>query len=395
MQHIPSATGSVASRPPQAGRTKSLAIHSFLGAIALASLCASTARAEDITVASIQSSTGVLSFAGAQEQKAIRLAVEEINQKGGIHGNKITLLERDDGSDKGQAINLANQAVDRDRALLTLGPTATSNSVAVAPIFNEKRAPVLSFATSDAVLAAGPWSLKFQQSAALSIPMGARYALQKTAIRKVAIVYDRTNEGMIEFKNFFRNPFKAGGGTIVTEEAVVSSDSNFLPLATKLKSMDVDAIYLSMYAEQSANLLVQLRKAGISDKVKFIGTIALVSPKFLSIAGKAAEGTFTVADYVYGMGRPLNKSFEAAYRARYKEEPDNWAALGYSLAQVGLAAIRDAGPNPTREKVRDAYQKLRDVPVLIGSGLWNVNDRRPNYGGLVLTVKDGKFVMAP
>lgn len=367
----------------------------FAGAIVLAAAGTLAAHAQDLPITSIQSVTGVLAFAGASEQKGIRLAVDEVNQRGGIHGHRLDLKEYDDASDKAQAINLASQAIDRDHALLTMGPTSSVNSLTIAPIFNDKRAPLLSFATSDEFLKSGPWSLKFQQSAAVSIPMGAEYVLKKTAIRKVAIVYDRTNEGMIDFKNFFRGPFEKGGGKIVTEEAVVSSDSNFLPLATKLKSMDLDAIYLSTYAEQSANIILQLRQAGLSDKVKFIGTIALVSPKFLSIAGKAAEGTVTVADYVYGLDRPLNKSFEAAYQARYHQEPDNWAALAYSMAQVGIAAIEGAGPNPTRKSIRDAYLKLHDVPVVIGSGVWNQTDRRPNYGGLMLIVKDGKFVAAP
>lgn len=67
----------------------------------------------------------------------------------------------------------------------------------------------------------------------------------------------------------------------------------------------------------------------------------------------------------------------------------------YSLAQVALATLKQAGPQPTREKVRDAYHKLKDVPVVVGSGLWNQKDRVPSYGAIVLVAKDGKFVAAP
>ncbi|MGC3987363.1 MAG: ABC transporter substrate-binding protein [Pseudorhodoferax sp.] len=369
-------------------------IQRTLAALAAASAIL-VAHAQDIPVASIQAATGGIAFAGAPYAKAIRLATDELNAKGGIHGRKVNLLERDSASDKGQAINLANQAIDRDRALLTLGPSATSDAVAVVPIFNDKKAPVLSFATSDAVLKSGPWSLKFQQSPAVPSPLVAKYVLEKTQIRKIAIVFDRTNEALIESKNFFRDAFKAGGGTVVAEEATVSSDTNFVPLATKLKSMDLDAVYLATYAEPSANILLQLRQAGVPDKLRAIGTIALVSPKFIAVAGKAAEGTIAVADFVTGMDRPMNKAFEAAYKARYNEEPDSWAAVAYSLAQVGFAAIREAGPNATREQVRDAYFKLKDVPVVIGSGQWNQAERKPQYGAVVQVVQGGKFVAAP
>jgi len=362
---------------------------------ALALLTAASAQAQDIPVASIQAITGPIAFAGAPYAKAIRLAVDETNAKGGIHGKKINLLERDSASDKGQAINLANQAIDRDKALLTLGPSATSDGVAVAPIFNDKKAPLMPFATSDAILKSGPWGLKFQQSPAVPSPLVAKYVLEKTQVRKIAIVFDRTNEALIESKNFFAEAFKAGGGTVVAEEATVSSDTNFTPLATKLKSLNLDGVYFATYAEPSANILLQLRQAGVSDKLRAIGTIAVVSPKFIAVAGKAAEGTIAVADFVTGMDRPMNKAFEAAYKARYNEEPDSWAAVAYSLAHVGFAAIREAGPNATREQVRDAYAKLKDVPVVIGSGVWNQANRQPHYGAVVQIVKDGKFVAAP
>ncbi|MFT3721677.1 ABC transporter substrate-binding protein [Pseudorhodoferax sp.] len=365
-------------------------------AIALAALSATAAHAQDeLTVVSIQASTGALAYGGVFFQNSIRMAIDEANAKGGIHGAKIKLIERDNGSDKSQAINLANQAIDRDRALLVLGPTSTADSLAVAPVFNEKRTPDLHFGTSDAVLKAGTWSMKFQQSPGVVSALVAQYTLEKTPIRKVAFVFDRTNEAWIDSKNNFRDPFKAGGGTVVAEEAVVTADSNFLPLATKLKAMDIDAIYLATYPEQSANIILQLRQAGLPDAVRFIGAVAMVSPKFLAVAGKAAEGAMAVSDHVIGMDRPLNKAFETAYRARYGGEPDSWAAVGYSLALVGLASLKEAGPNPTREKVRDAFMRLRDVPILGGSGLWNQTDRKPHFGATVLVVKDGKFAVAP
>lgn len=365
------------------------------GALLLACAAFAAHAADDITVVSIQAMTGPASFAGAVFQQAIQLAVDEANAKGGIHGSKVNVIERDNAGDKGQAINLANQAIGRDRALLVLGPTTTADTLAVAPVFNEKRTPFIGFAGSDAILKAGPWTLKFRQGTDVDGPLLAKHVLEKTPARKVALVFDRTNEALIEFKNVFRDAFKAGGGTVVAEEAVVSSDSNFLPLATKLKAMDVDAVYLTSYAEQSANIVRQLRQAGLPEKVRILGSLAVVSPKFLSVAGKAAEGLIAISDYVPGMERPLNKSFDAAWRARYKSEPDSYAATGYSQAQVVLATLKEAGPNPTREKVRDAYMRLRDVPVVVGSGSWTHTDRHPRYGALVLVVKDGKFTLAP
>jgi branched-chain amino acid transport system substrate-binding protein len=363
--------------------------------MALAFAAIAAAHAQEIPVVSIQSMTGTTAFAGAAFQNAIRMAVEDVNAKGGVNGAKIKLIERDNASDKGQAINLANQAADRDRAVLVLGPSSTADTMAVAPVLNDKRVPSVGFAGSDAILKSGPWTLKFRQNSEVDSPILAKYVLEKTKYRKVALVFDRTNEALIEFKNNFRDAFKAGGGTVVAEEAVISSDSNFLPLATKLKSLDIDAVYFTNYAEQSGNMALQLRQAGLPDKVGFIGSLAIASPKFVSVGGKAAEGTIAISDYLSGIDRSSNKAFEIAYKSRYNADADSFAAAGYSLAQVAIEALKQAGPNPTREAVRDAYLKLRNVPVVFGSGNWTQEDRKPNYGAVMLVVKDGKFVIAP
>lgn len=352
-------------------------------------------QAQEIPVMSMQSMTGPTAFAGNSYQNAIRLAFDEANQKGLFGTAKVKLIERDTASDKGQAINLASQAIDRERAVLVMGPSSSAESVAVAPIFNERKTPLLSLATSDAILAPGPWGFKLQQSPTDIAPLIAKYVIDKTPVRKLAIVYDRTNEGLIEYKNFFRDPFKAAGGTVVAEEAVVSSDTNFLPLVAKLKSLDVDGIYFASLAEQTGNIILQLRQAGLPEKVRFIGTIAIVSPRFVATAGKSAEGTIAVSEFVNGMDRPMNKAFEAAYKARYNAEPDSWAATGYSSALMAIAALKLAGPAPDREKVREGLMKLRDLPIVVGSGTWNHSERRPKYGTIIQVVKDGKFVAAP
>jgi branched-chain amino acid transport system substrate-binding protein len=92
----------------------------------------------------------------------------------------------------------------------------------------------------------------------------------------------------------------------------------------------------------------------------------------------------------------LNAAFIEAYKARYGMAPDNWAAMGYSTALIGIAAIRAAGPRPDREKIRVQLAKSAKVPVVIGDGLWTLDGgRQPSYGAAILQVKNGAFVAAP
>jgi branched-chain amino acid transport system substrate-binding protein len=67
--------------------------------------------------------------------------------------------------------------------------------------------------------------------------------------------------------------------------------------------------------------------------------------------------------------------------------------MGYALGTVAVQAVRNAGPNPDRAKIRDAMTKLNNVPMVLGNGTWSVDaQRNPSYGGVLLQVKNGAFV---
>ena len=89
----------------------------------------------------------------------------------------------------------------------------------------------------------------------------------------------------------------------------------------------------------------------------------------------------------------MNQAFVKAYQAKYKAVPDNWAGMGYALGQVAVQAVKNAGPEPDRTKIRDELAKLNKVPMVLGNGMWSVDaGRNPSYGGVLLQVKDGNFI---
>ena len=145
----------------------------------------------------------------------------------------------------------------------------------------------------------------------------------------------------------------------------------------------------------AANLIIQLKQAGLPNSTKLIGQTGLSSPQLITIGGAAVEGVIFNSDWVPGGSTAAGRAFAEAFKAKTGKEADSFAALGYSYVQVVLAAIKAASPNPTREKIRDALTKTKDVPVVVGTGKYSYVDRYPTYGSAFLQVKDGKFVLAP
>jgi branched-chain amino acid transport system substrate-binding protein len=367
-----------------------------MAAVAAGATGTAWAQGAELTVGVFNATTGVYAFGGVPIQNAMRLAIEQANKQGLPGGARIKIVEGDTAGDKAQTINLINQFARRDNAILLLGPTTSVEAVSGAPVSNALQIPMISTSSSAEILDAGPWSFKVGAQATQTTGRLGRYAVEKLGVKRALVVFDQGNEGYIAQKNAMRDALKSSGAQVLAEEGIQASDSNFLPLATKIAAQDADAIFIAAPAELSANFFTQLLQAGVSPKTRFMGPASLASQGFIKAGGKAVENAYVVADYAATSANPVNAAFTEAYKTRYGTAPDNWAAMGYSTALIGIQAIRNAGPNPDRTKVRAELAKSSKVPVVIGDGLWTLDaGRQPSYGAAILQVKNGAFVSAP
>jgi branched-chain amino acid transport system substrate-binding protein len=354
------------------------------------------AQAEDYVIGAELALTGTYAWVGVPSREGLDVGIEEVNAADLLGGRKLKVLIEDTGSDKTQAISLINRFSARDKALMVLGPSSSSEGVAIAPVANELQIPLLTTTVSEAINKSGPWVFKTPASPALVIGDVAKYAMNKMGVKSVALVWGRNNDGQIGQKNAALETFKAGNAKIVAEESVLTSDTDFLAVITKIIAAKPDAVFLALVAEQSANFIIQARQQGIDPGVKFFGVPNFGSDQFILIGGKAVEGAIYVADYFAGAAGEENQRFVEAYRKKYNRTPDNGAALGYTAVKIVAAALRNAGANPTRDAVRDGFLKIKDFPVILGRGTFNFDgDRGARYEGVIMTVKNGKFVQAP
>jgi branched-chain amino acid transport system substrate-binding protein len=362
----------------------------------LAGTAPAPAVAGGVVVGAQLALTGPYAWVGVPARDAMALGVEEINASGLLGDTKIQLVVEDTGSEKTQSITLVNRFAVRDKAVMVLGPSSSAEGVAIAPVANDLKIPLLApTAVTEEITKSGPWAFKIPASPGVIIGEVAKYAVDKLGVKKVALVFGRDNEGQIGQKNAALAYFKSHGVEILAEESVLVSDTEFMALITKLIALRPDAIFLAQVAEQSANFIIQARQAGIDSRVWFLGVPNMGSERFLAVGGKAVEGSVFVADYFPGMKSAENDRFVSTFQARYKRPPDNWAALGYTAIKVAATAIKAAGANPTRDSVRQALTRIKDLPVVLGNGRFGFNEQRnPYYGAIVCTVKEGKFVVA-
>ncbi len=362
-------------------------------ATAVASAAAAPALAQEVKIGVVLSNTGTFAFVGAPVINAVRLAYEELMAANYFGNTKVTLMVEDNRSDRAEAITLINRMATRDQATIIIGPVSTGEAMAAAPVAVDLKIPLFTTATSPDVLKAGPWIFKSTETAEqFMAPLGT-HVVQKAKPRNCFYVFIRDNEGYVRQKNVLRDVIAAGGVKTVGDESILAADSDFTALATKIVSSKADCLYVGTPPEQGANIVLQARQAGMPASTVLVGNTGMGSDRYLKAGGKAVEGTLFPAEFVPTGVNEMGRKFIAAYTKKYNMAPDSWAGVGYTMMLVTANAIKTAGPNPTRDAVRQAMARTNKLPVVIGQGTFTLDaDRIPSFGAAVLTIKDGKFV---
>jgi len=368
----------------------------MLAAATLTFACAvSPAQAQEVKLGVVMANTGTYAFVGTPVINAVRLAFDEMQASNYFGPTKVTLVVEDNRSNTQEALALITRMATRDNAIMVIGPVATGEAMAAAPVANELKIPIFTTATSPAVLKPGPWVFKVTETADQYMALLGEHVAQKRKPMACFTVMIRDNEGYIAQHKAFRDAVKQGGVAIVAEESVLSSDTDFTALATKIASAKADCLFLSSPPELSANIILQARQAGMPASTLLVGNTGMGSANFVKAGGTAVDGTIFSAESVPSGVNELAKTFIQNYTRRYNVAPDSWAMVGYSMGLIAGHAIKTAGPNPTREKVRQAMLATKNLPVVIGRGTWSITDpetRIPSFGYAVMRIQGGKYV---
>jgi branched-chain amino acid transport system substrate-binding protein len=366
---------------------------------AVGALCAFSvaAGATEYTIAVVQSKTGPAAFIGEGAANAMVLAADEINKKQELGpGNTLNVIVADDATDKNQTLQLINRFGADPKVLIILGPTSGAVAIGASAAANDLKIPMITNAPSFEVLKAGPWGFIMAQPATNVIPYIAEYTATKLKAKNCTIIGISDVETYVGMNKAFESEAKSRGVKIGAIESIKGSDSDFSAVATKVAGGSQDCVFVSASAPQSANIIIQLKQAGLDPKTNIVGHVSLSSPQFLQRGGSAVEGVVFISDWAPGGSNDMGRAFNAAYKAKYGTDPDNWAAVGYGGMRVVAAAIKAAQPNVTRETLRAALTKTKDIPVVVGQGKFSYDEQRITHTGMnVLVVKNGQFVMAP
>ncbi len=225
------------------------------------------ARAEDAVVFGVSVPlSGSMAEFGRTWRKAQTVAVEEINEAGGIKGRKIELVYEDSQGDPKQTVAIAQKFVDDRRILAVLGDIPTPAIMAASPVFQKARMVQMSMGSHPDLTKAGEFIFANQMSQrqiAASLATIAVNRLGKTQ----AVLYRNTDWGKV-VQSIYVEKLKELGGQVVLADSYLETEKDFRALLAKVRAAKPEVLVLIAYYTDGALLVQQAKQAGVESKIR-------------------------------------------------------------------------------------------------------------------------------
>ena len=339
--------------------------------------------------------TGDLASYGDNIKAGVNLKLKEINDAGGINGQKVELVWGDDLCAPKDAGTVGAKFAADKSIVAVIGHLCSSATLAAMPIYVRAGLPALSPTSTNPTIGdvGKGWFFRNCYTDDFQGKYLAIYVVPKLLRKnKVAIFYEN-NDYAIGLKDSFVEGAKSAGVTVTGAEAYMKGTTDFTPQLTKLLRDKPETIFLCGYHPEGALIAGQGRKLGFTGP--FFGADGIDNEDYIKIGGKAADNTYCTVPFLAASASPAGKDFAKKYKKAYGRDVDWMSANAYDCLGILAQVIAKTGPD--RKKIRD--------------GLAAINSKANGYKGItgltyfdekgdcskpafVKKVENGKFVAA-
>jgi branched-chain amino acid transport system substrate-binding protein len=339
---------------------------------------------EPIKIGAILPLSGKNATYGNEIKNAIDLAIEEINNSGGINGRKIEVIYEDDQADPKVGVNAMQKLVNIDKVPVVLGSWVSGVVVASAPIAEKAKVIVMAEAIAPSITNAGDYIFRIQPSATYYSDKLMEVVINKLGLKKIAIIYIN-NEFGVALRDTLRSATQRLGGQIVAEESYMPGDSDFRSQLTKIKSAKPEALFIGGYQEQ-INIIKQANELGL--KTQFLAGPPFESQTTIQSLGNLAEGVIYPYHFAVEKANPKTISYMEAYKKKFGVETGGFAPLMYDAVYIIANAMKKCETNTDCIKTELYNTNYNGVS---GNITFDKNGD-PIIPIIIKTVKNGKFV---
>lgn len=337
--------------------------------------------------------SGAVASYGQSILEGMELAVEEINDDGGIDGKKFEIIDNDNKSDGAEAVSIANKFTSEEKVLAIVGAATSGNTKAQIEIANDTETILLTPSGTSPELtvnkdgSVNEFVFRTSYIDPFQGEVAANFAVNELGVSTAAVYIDNASDYSIGLAESFVKTFESLGGKVVIKEAYVAGDTDYRSTLTRISSEEPEFIFIPGYYGDVGLIISQAREIGID--VPLMGADGWDSPELVDLAGKdALNNTFITNHYSSGDPDEKIQSFVNKFGEKYKgKSPDAFNALGYDSIYLLADAIKRAGSTDSKE-VKDALAKTENLSLI--TGLVTINENHdPIKSATILEYVDG------
>ncbi len=323
----------------------------------------------EIVIGCMTDLSGVTAVQGTNNAQAARMAFDEINEKGGIHGRKIKYIVEDMEYIVPKAVQAMNKLLNRDNVFFTIANGGTPHNDAVMPAMLEKGVPNV-FPLTCARSMYEPFNrLKFGQFASYYDQMraGVKYFVEKRGKKVVGSMYQDTDFGK-DVHAGLAAQVEASGLKIAGITAHRPTDTDFNASLARLHDAGCDLIGLGTIVKDTTIILQTARKMGWN--VDFVGQFASYSTAVAEAPGEPAEGFYSMSPGLYAYPddpRPAVSDVGGRYRKRFGIDINYLGEAGWSAATCIIDVLQRAGRDLTLDSFIASMESMKDWRDVFGS----------------------------
>ena len=333
-------------------------------------------QGKTIQLGAILSINGAGGVYGPSSQKGMELAVEKINGSGGVNGAKLALDVKDDNSDKAQSAQVAQTLIQQGQMLALLGPTLSNSAVAVHPLAENFKIPILAVSTTGIHIVpdcnypkTDPCKYVFRDSLGeeAAIPANIKVysdtAHPKTGVLLVANDDKFSSDG----GKIVQNTVSQYGIQLLDTVQFSKTTADFATPVTKAVQKKPDVIFITSLGGIPAKIMIEARKQGFTGQ--FLGGNGFNTAVVSKQAGADGKGAESGSAWYINNTFASNAGFVTAYKSKYNADPDQFAAQGFAAIYILADAAKRANLTFSdiagdRTKLRDAMESVNiDTPL--------------------------------
>ena len=372
----------------------------FMGAVIAPAL------ADSYKVGAVFSVTGRTSFLGDPEKKTAVMVAEEINKAGGINGKELELIVYDTEGDATKTNLAVKKLINQDKVCAIIGPSLSGTSMAVVPLAEQFKTPLVSCAASYKITwddkAGKPrhWVFKTPQTDTMAVD--AIYThLKARGIRKIAVMSVTTGFGKSAHGELLKLAANYGI-KVVADESYGPKDTDMTAQLTKIKGVGPEAIVNWSVGPTQVVVLRNWKDLGMT-KIPFYQSHGFGSRKNIELAAGAAEGVYcplgavNVAQILPSghVQKKVTMQYMNNYAAKYNEPLSSFGGHAWDALHLVASALKAVGCD--RAAIRD-YLENKTSGFVGQHGVFKYSPSDhiglDKDAFLMVVVKDGDWTLA-